>query len=117
MKARRGTRLYRTILRGIAGDAIGGEMVEHTFTIGKQEKYRIRIDHRATTGRTEIIVEGHSIAVVSSRGLRPLSNVIDALTISFNIGETEKHKVNIRTRGAYWNHFEAYSDSDVVYRS
>jgi hypothetical protein len=92
-------------------------MVEHVFTVGKQEKYRIRINHRATTGKTEIVVEGHVIAVVNGRGLRPLSNAVDALTISFNLGETEKHKVNIRTRGAYWNHFEAYSDSEVVHRS
>ncbi|OGS42928.1 MAG: hypothetical protein A3K76_02155 [Euryarchaeota archaeon RBG_13_57_23] len=92
-------------------------MVEHKFTVGKEEKHRIRISHSATTGKVAILVEGQSIVIVSGRGLRPISHAIDAITISFNIGETEKHKVNIRISGAFWNHFEAYSDSEIVYRS
>ena len=92
-------------------------MAEHTFSIGKEEKHRIRISHRATTGNAAILVDGHSIVVVSGRGLRPISQAVDSITISFNVGQTEKHKVNIRIRGAYWNHFEAYSDSEMVYKS
>ena len=92
-------------------------MVEHTFTVGKEEKHRIQISHGAAAGKTAIFVDGHSIVVVSGRGLRPISHAVDAITISFNIGETEKHKVNIRIRGAFWNHFEAYSDNEIVYRS
>jgi hypothetical protein len=93
------------------------EMVEHVFTVGKEEKQRMRISHSATTGKVSIIVNGKSIVAVNGRALRPLSRVVDSITISFNIGEGEKHKVNIRIRGIYWNHFEAYSDDEVVYRS
>ncbi len=42
---------------------------------------------------------------------------VDSVTIAFTVGEKEKHKVNIRTRGAFWNHFEAYSDNEIIYRS
>lgn len=92
-------------------------MVEHKFTVGREEVQRIRINHRATTGQVAIIVNGKSIVTVNGRALRPLSRAIDSITVAFNIGEKEKHKVDIRIRGAYWNHFEAYSDNEVVYRS
>jgi hypothetical protein len=92
-------------------------MVEHKFTVGREERQRIRINHRATTGEVAIIVNGKSIVVVNGRALRPLSRAVDSITIAFNIGEKEKHKVNIRIRGAFWNHFEAYSDNELVYRS
>lgn len=92
-------------------------MVEHTFSVGKEEKHRIRINHSATTGKVAIIVDGHSIVVVNGRGLRPISHAVDAISLSFNIGKTERHKVSIRIRGSFWNHFEAYSDSEIVYRS
>ena len=94
-----------------------GEMVEHMFTVGTEEKQRIRINHSATTGKTSIIVNGKSIVIINGRALRPISRAVDSITIAFNIGETEKHKVNIRIRGAFWNHFEAYSDDEMVYRS
>jgi len=84
-------------------------MVEHKFTVGKEEKQRIRISHSATTGKAAIIVNG--------RALRPIGHAVDSITISFNIGEKEKHKVYVRIRGAFWNHFEADSDNDMVYRS
>lgn len=84
-------------------------MVEHKFTVGKEEKQRIRISHSATTGKASIIVNG--------RVLRPISRAVDSVTVAFTIGEEEKHKVNIRIRGAFWNHFEAYSDNEMVYRS
>jgi len=92
-------------------------MVEHKFTVGKEERQRIRISHSATTGKASIIVNGKSIVVINGRGLRAISLAVDSITIAFNIGEKEKHKVNIRTRGAFWNHFEAYSDDKMVYRS
>ncbi len=92
-------------------------MVEHTFSVGREEKHRIRINHSATTGKASVIVDGHTVVVVNGRGLRPVSQAIDAISISFNIGETERHKVSIRVRGVYWNHFEAYSDGELVYRS
>ena len=92
-------------------------MVEHKFTVGKEEKQKIRISHSATTGKASIIVNGKPIIDVNGRALRPLSHVVDSMMISFNIGEKEKHKVNIRVRGAFWNHFEAYSDNEQVYRS
>lgn len=84
-------------------------MVEHKFTVGKEEKQRIRISHSATTGKASIIVNG--------RALRPMRRAVDSVTVAFTIGEEEKHKVNIRIRGAFWNHFEAYSDNEMVYRS
>jgi len=92
-------------------------MVEHKFTIGKEEKQRIRIDHSATTGKVTIIVNGKRIIVINGRELRPVSRAIDSVTIAFGIGESEKHKVNIRIRGRFWNHFEAYSDGEIVFRS
>ncbi len=92
-------------------------MVEHRFKIGKEEKQSIRISHSATTGKSEIIVNGKSIVIFNGRALRPTSRVVDSITVAFTIGENEKHKVNIRIRGAFWNHFEAYSDGEVVYRS
>lgn len=92
-------------------------MVEHKFTVGKEEKHRIRISHTATTGKASIIVNGKSIVIVNGRGLRPLSRSVDSITIAFTIGEKEKHKVNVRIRGAFWNHFEAYSDNEMIYRS
>jgi len=92
-------------------------MVDHVFTIGKEEKQRIRISHSATTGKASIIVNGKSIIILNGRALRPISRVVDSVSITFTIGEKEKHKVNIRTRGAFWNHFEAYSDSEMVYKS
>jgi len=92
-------------------------MVEHKFTVGKEEKQRIRISHSATTGRAAIIVNGKSIVVLNGRALRPTSRIVDSVTVTFTIGEKEKHKVNIRIKGAFWNHFEAYSDGDIVYRS
>lgn len=92
-------------------------MVEHKFTVGNEERQRIRISHRATTGKAAIIVNGKSIATVDGRALRAISHAVDSITISFNIGDKEKHKVNIRIRGAFWNHFEAYSDNEMVYRS
>lgn len=92
-------------------------MVEHKFTVGNEERQRLRINHRATTGKATIIVNGKSIATVDGRALRAISHVVDSITVSFTIGEKEKHKVNIRIRGAFWNHFEAYSDNEIVYRS
>jgi hypothetical protein len=92
-------------------------MVEHNFTVGKEEQQRIRISHSATTGKASIIVNGKSIVTLNGRALRPISGIVDSVTITFTIGKKEKHKVNIRTRGAFWSHFEAYSDNDVVYRS
>lgn len=92
-------------------------MVQHKFTIGNEEKQRIRIDHSATTGKVTIIVNGNRIVVINGRELRPVSHAIDSITIAFNIGEKEKHKINIRIRGRFWNHFEAYSGSELVYRS
>lgn len=92
-------------------------MVEHKFTVGKEEKQKIRISHRATTGKATIVVNGKPIVIVNGRALRPLSHAVDSITMSFTIGENEKHKVNIRIRGMFWNHFEAYSDNDLVYRS
>ncbi len=90
-------------------------MVEHRFVVGREEKQTIRINYSATRGKASIIVNGKSIVVVNGRGLRSLSHTIDSITVAFNIGEKEKHKVNIRTRGAFWNHFEAYSDNEMVY--
>jgi hypothetical protein len=92
-------------------------MVEHKFTVGKEEKQRIRISHSATTGKASIIVNGKPIVIVNGRSLRPISRAVDSVTVAFTIGEEEKHKVNIRIRGAFWNHFEAYSDNEMVYRS
>jgi len=92
-------------------------MAEHNFTVGKEEKQRIRISHSATTGKASIIVNGKPIVIVNGRALRPISGVVDSVTVAFTIGEKEKHKVNIRIRGAFWNHFEAYSDNEMVYRS
>jgi hypothetical protein len=92
-------------------------MVEHKFTVGKEEKQRIRISHSATTGKASIIVNGKSIVILNGRAMRPISGVVDSVTVAFTIGEKEKHKVNIRIRGAFWNHFEAYSDNEMVYRS
>jgi len=92
-------------------------MVEHKFTVGNEEKQRIRISHKATTGKAAIIVNRQSIVVVNGRALRPISHAVDSITISFNIGQKEKHKINIRIRGLFWNHFEAYSDNEIVYRS
>lgn len=92
-------------------------MVEHSFTVGKEERQRIRIIHSATTGKASIIVNGKSIVILNGRSLRPISGVVDSVTIAFTIGLKEKHKVNIRVRGAFWNHFEAYSDNEMVYRS
>jgi len=92
-------------------------MVEHKFTVGKEERQRIRISHSATTGKASIIVSGKPIVTVNGRALRPISSVVDSVTVAFTIGEKEKHKVNIRIRGAFWNHFEAYSDNEIVYRS
>jgi hypothetical protein len=92
-------------------------MVEHKFTVGKEEKQRIRISHSATTGKASIIVNGKPIVIVNGRALRPISRAVDSVTVAFTIGEKEKHKVNIRIRGAFWNHFEAYSDNEMVYRS
>jgi hypothetical protein len=93
------------------------EMVEHVFTVGKEERQRIRVNHSATTGKASIIVNGKSIVTLNGRALRPISELVDSVTVSFTIGVKEKHKVNIRTRGAFWNHFEAYSDTEMVYRS
>ncbi len=92
-------------------------MVEHRCVVCKEEKQTIRVNHSATTGKASVSVNGKSIAVVNGIGLRPLSKAIDSVTIAFTIGVKEKHKVNIRVRGAYWNHFEVYSDSDLVFRS
>jgi len=92
-------------------------MVEHMFTVGKNEKQRIRINHSATTGKTSIIVNGKSIVILNGRALRPISGLVDSVTVAFTIGEKEKHKVNVRTRGAFWNHFEVYSDNEMVHRS
>jgi len=92
-------------------------MVEHKFTVGKEEKQRIRISHSATTGKASIIVNGKPIVIVNGRSLRPISRAVDSVTVAFTIGEEEKHKVNIRIRGAFWNHFEAFSDNEMVYRS
>jgi uncharacterized protein YxjI len=92
-------------------------MAEHKFTVGNEEKQRIRISHRATTGKAAIIVNGKSIVIVDGRALRQISHSVDSITISFKIGEKEKHKVNIRIRGVFWNHFEAYWDNEMVYRS
>lgn len=92
-------------------------MVEHSFTVGKEEKHKIRISHSATTGRATIVVDGKSIVILDGRSLRPISHIVDSVTIAFTIGEKEKHKVNVRTRGAFWNHFEAYSDNEIAYRS
>lgn len=92
-------------------------MVEHMFTVGTEEKQRIRIVHSATTGKTSIIVNGKSIVTLNGRALRPTSRVVDSVTVAFTIGEKEKHKVNIRTRGAFWNHFEVYADNEMVHRS
>jgi len=91
--------------------------VEHKFTVGIEEKQRMRINHRATTGKVTIVANGQSIVVVNGRALRPLSKVVDSVTISFNIGQKERHKINIRIRGMFWNHFEAYCDNEMVYRS
>ncbi len=92
-------------------------MVEHRFTVGKEERQVVRISHSATTGKASIIVNGKTIAIVNGRGLRPISRTVHSLTVTFTIGEKEKHKVNILVRGAFWNHFEAYSDSDRVFMS
>ncbi len=92
-------------------------MVEHKFTVGTEEKQKIRINHSATTGKTAIIINGESILVVNGRELRAIGHALDSLTFTFNIGEKEKHKVNIRMRGAFWNHFEVYSDNEMIYRS
>ena len=92
-------------------------MVEHNFTVGKEEKQHIRISHSATTGKAAIAVNGKSIVTLNGRALRPISRIVESVTIAFTIGEKEKHKVNIRTRGAFWNHFEAYSDNEMIYRS
>ncbi len=92
-------------------------MVEHKFTVGKEEKQNIRISHSATTGKAAIVVNGKSIVTLNGRALRPTSRIVDSVTISFTIGEKERHKINIRVRGAFWNHFEVYSDSEMVYRS
>jgi uncharacterized protein YxjI len=92
-------------------------MVQHKFTIGNEEKQRIRIDHSATTGRVAIVVNGKSIAAINGRELRQISRAVDSITVAFSIGEKERHKVNIRIRGRFWNHFEAYSDNEMVYRS
>ena len=79
-------------------------MVEHNLSVGKEEKQRIRISHSATTGKAAIIVNGKSIVILNGRALRPISRVVDSVTVAFTIGEKEKHKVNIRIRGAFWNH-------------
>jgi len=92
-------------------------MVEHRCVVGKEEKYTIRINHSATTGKASISVNGNTILVVNGRGLRPISQAVDSMMVSFNIGVKEKHKVSIRARGAFWNHFEVYSDNDVIHRS
>jgi len=92
-------------------------MVEHKFTVGKEEKHNVRISHSATTGKAAILVNGKSIVILNGRALRSISGIVDSVTIAFTIGEKEKHKVNIRTRGAFWNHFEAYSDNEMKYRS
>jgi hypothetical protein len=92
-------------------------MVEHKFIVGKEEKQSIRISHSATRGKASIIVNGKPIVIVNGRALRPISRAVDSVTVAFTIGEREKHKVNIRIRGAFWNHFEAYSDNEMVYRS
>ena len=92
-------------------------MAEHNFTVGKEEKQRIRISHSATTGKASIIVNGKPIVIVNGRALRPISGVVDSVTVAFTIGEKEKHKVNIRIRGVFWNHFEAYSDNEKVFMS
>jgi len=92
-------------------------MVEHRFTVGKEEKQIMRISHSATTGKASIIVSGKPIVVVNGRGLRPISGTVHSVTVTFTIGEKEKHKVNIRIRGPFWNHFEAYSDNEMVFRS
>jgi len=91
--------------------------VEHNFTVGRDEKQNIRISHSATTGKAAIIVNGKSIVILNGRALRPTSRVVDSVTVAFTIGDHEKHKVNIRIRGPFWNHFEAYSDGEIVYRS
>jgi len=101
----------------LAGENEGEAMVEHNFTVGKEERQHIRISRSATTGRAAIIVNGKSIIILNGRALRPISRIVDSVTIAFTIGEKEKHKVNIRTRGAFWNHFEAYSDNELIYRS
>lgn len=92
-------------------------MVEHKFSVGKEEQQNMRISHSATTGKVTIVVNGKSIVVLNGRALRPTSRIVDSVTVAFTIGENEKHKVNIRIRGAFWNHFEAYSDGEIVYRS
>lgn len=92
-------------------------MVDHKFVVGKEEKQRIRIHHVATTGKITIIVNGKPIITVDGRELRPLSRGVESITVGFVIGEKEKHKLSLRIRGAFWNHFEAYSDNEMVYRS
>ena len=92
-------------------------MVEHRFTIGKEERQVMWISHSATTGKASIIVNGKPIVIFNGRGLRPISRTVHSVTVTFTIGEKEKHKVNIRIRGPFWNHFEAYSDNEMKYRS
>ena len=92
-------------------------MVEHRCVVGKEEKHTIRVKHSATTGKASVTVNGNSILTVNGRGLRPISRTVDSIMISFTIGVKEKHKVNIRVRGAFWNHFEVYSDNEMIYRS
>ena len=44
-------------------------MVEHKFTVGREKKEKIRINHSAMTGKTAIIINGESIPVVNGREL------------------------------------------------
>ena len=92
-------------------------MVEHRFTVGKEERRVLRISHSATTGKASIIVDGKPIVIFNGRGLRPISDTVHSVTVTFTIGDKEKHKVNIRIRGPFWNHFEAFSDAEKVFMS
>ena len=92
-------------------------MVEHRFTVGKEERQIMRINHSATTGKASIIVNGKTIVIINGRGLRPISRTVHSVTVTFTIGEKEKHKVNVRITGPFWNHFEAFSDTERLFMS
>ncbi len=92
-------------------------MAEHRFTVGKEERRVMKISHSATTGKASIIVDGKTIVIFNGRGLRPVSDTVHSVMVSFTIGDKEKHKVNIRIRGPFWNHFEAYADDEKVFMS
>ena len=92
-------------------------MAEHRFTVGKEERHVMSISHSATTGKASIIVSGKPIVTINGRGLRPISRTVHSVTVTFTIGVKEKHKVNVRITGPFWNHFEAFSDTDRVFMS